>query len=163
MRADHLGKKPSGPLAALVEHLIRPVFEQVSAGLDRCSDSLEAAPKPEVMLAAYQRLAFDLSGGFLGNRDVVLLYLQENRGPAAGAREPIAEVRSLIGRRVVEITDLAHSHQLLADIDPRVSALAVVGAVERLLMAVLTDEDIGDPIQAGEALIRMVLDGLRRR
>jgi len=42
-----------------------------------------------------------------------------------------------------------------------VSALAVVGAVERLLLAVLREEDVGNPLEIPDALTQLVLDGLR--
>jgi hypothetical protein len=46
-------------------------------------------------------------------------------------------------------------------VDPRVSALAVVGAVERLLWAVFTGEQVLDPTQVAEMLTGIVLDGMR--
>jgi hypothetical protein len=46
-------------------------------------------------------------------------------------------------------------------VHPAVSALAVVGAVERLLLAVLRGEDVGNPLEIPEALTGIILDGLR--
>jgi hypothetical protein len=61
----------------------------------------------------------------------------------------------------VDITQKAHTHGLLRPIRPALSGLAVVGAVERLLLAVLSEEDIGNPLELPDALTTLVLDGLR--
>jgi hypothetical protein len=42
-----------------------------------------------------------------------------------------------------------------------VSALSVVGATERLLLAVLQGEDIGNVLEVPAALTTMILDGLK--
>jgi hypothetical protein len=42
-----------------------------------------------------------------------------------------------------------------------VSALAVVGAVERLLVALFAGEAIGNPLELPHALTTLILDGLR--
>jgi hypothetical protein len=42
-----------------------------------------------------------------------------------------------------------------------VSALTVVGAAERLLLAVLQEEDIGNVLEVPAALTTLILDGLR--
>ena len=59
------------------------------------------------------------------------------------------------------MTDIAHERGLLRPIDPRVSARAVVGAVEKLLHSVLSGEQLGDPTDIPEQLISMILNGLR--
>ena len=149
--------------AALVEHLIRPIAEQLDAALVRCGEALAETPSVDGMYDAYEVLSAELGGVFLGNPDVVRMYLQDSRGPCPGARAPVAAVRDLITRRTRELTEAARRRDQLADVDPRVSALAVIGASERLLMAVLTGEDVGDPLKASQDLIRLVLDGLRKR
>ena len=101
-------------------------------------------------------------GALLQYPGVVRLYLQECHGPAVGARVKLVEVERLISRHAVEITRKAHTHGLLRPIRPAISGLAVVGAVERLLLAVLSEEeDIGNPLELPDALTTLVLDGLR--
>ena len=90
------------------------------------------------------------------------LYLQESRGPAVGARTKIVEMSRVVVKHAIDITRKAHTHGLLRPIRPEVSALSVVGAVERLLLAVLTEEDVGNPLEIPDALTTIILDGLRR-
>jgi hypothetical protein len=78
-----------------------------------------------------------------------------------GARVKVVELSRLISRHAVAITEKSHTHGLLRPIRPEVSGLAVVGAVERLLLAVLSGEEIGNPLELPEALTTLVLDGLR--
>jgi predicted short-subunit dehydrogenase-like oxidoreductase (DUF2520 family) len=92
----------------------------------------------------------------------VRLYLQESRAPATGARTPVVSTSDMIGRYATEITRKAHRHGLLrASIHPAVSALAVVGAVERLLTSLFAGEEIGNPLDVPRSLTTLILDGLR--
>jgi hypothetical protein len=97
----------------------------------------------------------------LHHSSAVRLYLQEGRAPAVGARQPLRALSDRIAERAIVLTQVAQEVGLLAAVDPRVSALAVVGAVERLLWAVFTGEQVLDPTQVAETLIGIVLDGMR--
>jgi AcrR family transcriptional regulator len=148
--------------AALVDFLLEPVRRELLQGLVACGEALEAARDVEAMFGAYRAVAAVIAGAILQHPGVVRLYLQECRGPAVGARVKLVEVARLISHHAVEITRKAHTHGLLRPIRPAVSGLAVVGAVERLLLAVLSEEeDVGNPLELPDALTTLVLDGLR--
>lgn len=148
--------------AALVDFLLEPVRRELLQGLVACGEALEAARDVEAMFDAYRAVAAVIAGAILQHPGVVRLYLQECRGPAVGARVKLVEVARLISHHAVEITRKAHTHGLLRPIRPAVSGLAVVGAVERLLLAVLgEEEDVGNPLELPDALTTLVLDGLR--
>ncbi|MFN7134506.1 MAG: TetR/AcrR family transcriptional regulator, partial [Myxococcales bacterium] len=85
----------------------------------------------------------------------------ESRGPATGARAPVVALSQEIGRYAVEMTRVAHEAGLLRPMHPAVSALAVVGAVERLLVALIAGEDVGNPLNIPAALTTLVLEGIR--
>jgi hypothetical protein len=96
-------------------------------------------------------------------KDVLRLYLQESRGPARGARQPLRALADEIRERAVTLTAVAQSAGRWRDVPGIVSALAVVGAIERLAWDALNGADIGDPLDVGAALVGVVLDGLRER
>lgn len=147
---------------ALLDALLEPVRSELLAALVQCGKELEAARDVEAMFEAYRRLAATIAGAMLTHPGVVRLYLQECRGPAVGARVRLVELQRRVSEHAVDITRKAHTHGLLRPIHPAVSGLAVVGAVERLLLALLSDEDVGSPLELPDALTTVVLDGLRR-
>ena len=147
---------------ALVEALLSPVRATLLEGLEECGQKLEVAKNVEAMFEAYRALGAIFAGAILTHAGVVRLYLQESRGPAVGARTKIVEMSRVVVKHAIDITRKAHTHGLLRPIRPEVSALSVVGAVERLLLAVLTEEDVGNPLEIPDALTTIILDGLRR-
>jgi hypothetical protein len=100
---------------------------------------------------------------FLRDPAVILLYLQESRAPAVGARVPIVELAEELAAGSIRLTKVACDHGLLRVQDPRVSALAVVGAVERLALAVMRGKLETSPTEISQTLIQLVLDGIRAR
>ena len=148
--------------AALVDALVAPARGEILTGLETCQRALQRARDVESMFEAYRAVGAVLAGFMLTHPGVVRLYLQESRGPASGARLKVVELSAQISRLAVRITEKAHTHGLLRPIHPAVSALAVVGAVERLLLAVLREEQVGNPLEIPDALTTIVLDGLRR-
>lgn len=147
---------------ALVDALLAPVRAGMLQGLEECGRRLEVARDVEAMFEAYRALGAIFAGAVLTQAGVVRLYLQECRGPAVGARARLVELSRLMSRHAVQLTRQAHTHGLLRPIRPEVSALAVVGAVERLLLAVLSEEEIGNPLDIPDLLSTLVLDGLRK-
>jgi AcrR family transcriptional regulator len=147
--------------AALVDALLAPVREEVLSALAACARALAKARDVEAMFDAYRALGAVLAGAVLTHPGVVRLYLQENRGAPSGARQKLAALADQIASSAILVTRKGHSHGLLRKVHPAVSALAVVGAVERLLLAVLRGEDVGNPLEIPEALTGIILDGLR--
>jgi hypothetical protein len=78
-----------------------------------------------------------------------------------GARKPIVQLSKTVSRYAIEITEKAQLHGILKPIPAAVSALAVVGATERLLAGLFLEEPLGNPLEIPELLTTLVLDGLR--
>jgi len=148
---------------ALVDGLMHPARTQMESALQTCGRALESAADREAMFRAYRGVGAAVVTLVLEWPDVARLYLQESRGPGVGARAPVRTLTELISRYAIEITEKAHAHKLFRPIHPAVSALAVVGASERLLQAVLSEEDVGNPLEITETLTTIVLDGIRAR
>lgn len=146
---------------ALVDAIFAPLRDHVSQAFVECETALRAADSRETLVAAYRILAERLGEGIVGHAGAALLYLQESRGPARGARSAARLLADRIDARALELTHVAHDRGLLRPFDGRVSALAVVGAGEKLLFALLSGRDLGDPREIPMKLVSLVLEGLR--
>lgn len=164
--------------AALLDSLVAPVRADVLEALAVCARALTRARDVEAMFDAYRALGAVLAGAVLTHAGVVRLYLQESRGAPSGPRQHLAALSGEISAAAVQVTRKGYTHGLLRGgggpardgksprgaapgIHPAVSALAVVGAVERLLLAVLRGEEVGNPLEIPQALTSIILDGLR--
>jgi AcrR family transcriptional regulator len=147
--------------AALVEGILEPLETRVREAMDRCEAALEAAHDDQSLFAAYQALAIGLIPVTIECPDVVRLYLQESRAPSAGARAPIRALADEIRMRAIDLTEFAVDHKLLRIPDPRVSALAVIGAVEQLAFTLLGGDLDAAPDTIAGTLISLVLSGIR--
>ncbi len=147
--------------AALVTELLAPLRDEVIAAMKQCEEELRASATRQEMAGAYQRFGERLVPAAFNLLPVVHLYLQESRGPARGARAPVVELSREIARSAVEMTRLAHTRGLLRPMNPAVSALVVIGAVERLLVALIAGDDVGNPLLIPQELTTLVMEGLR--
>ena len=146
---------------ALVEALLQPVRERIGEAFEACRASLSDASAPDGVVAAYLGLGAAFASLLDEQRGVARLYLQESRAPAVGAREPIAALEAEVVAGAIALTELAQAQGLLRPVDPRVSALAVIGAAERLLEAYLDGELGADGGETAGALVEIALGGLR--
>lgn len=145
----------------LVAALVAPLAETFSEAFARCDVRIHAAKSTSELTPAFMTLAMDLFQGVQAHEQIVLLWLQESRAPAVGARVPIAEFNRDITAKTIGLTEFAHEHGLLRKIPAAVSALAVVGAVERLLIAYLRDEMFADnPAGVVQSLVMLVMEGI---
>lgn len=149
--------------ADLVDALLVPLARGVRAAFDRCQRALRAAGPGDELAAAYRELALDLTRLVLERPELVRLYLQEARGPAGGARAPIARLAGEILDGATRLADVAARHGLVRPLGPRLSAVVVVGAVELLVARGLAGDDLGPPSELHARLIELVLDGVRAR
>lgn len=149
--------------AGLVASLYDPIRDDLEAAFRESGEAIERAQTAEEMFAAYEIIGTAVGVLLLTKPDHLKLYLQECRGPNVGARVPIRNIAALIVTESIKHTKRAHAHGLLRPMRPEVSATTVVGAVERLVFAVLSDEDVGNPLELPEALISIILDGVRAR
>ncbi len=147
--------------AALVAEMIEPTRAIVTEALEQCSRELNTASTRDAQFAAYAKIGDVIGTVFLEHPGVVRLYLQENRAPAVGARKPIVQLSDVISRYAIEITKKAQKHGILRPIPEAISALAVVGAAERLLHGIMLEEDIGNPLEVPKHLATLILDGLK--
>jgi AcrR family transcriptional regulator len=145
----------------LVDALFEPIVSDVRGSMRRCADDLAHARGRNELYDAYHRLARTLADVALPRLDVLRLYLQERRSPGVGARAPIRRLAEQISEGSVRLTQVAVEHDLLRVRDPRISAFAVVGAVEELMLAVLTGRLDAPPTEIMDTLISLVLDGIR--
>ncbi len=150
--------------AQLVAHAFAPLIAEVTEAFDTCQAGLADARSTDAMMGIYQDLGAELAGSILRYSELVLLYLQESRAPAGGARAPIVELAAFIAARAVTLTEVAHRHGVLRKFPNKISALTVVGASERLIFGLLKEEElIDDPLQLPELVASLILDGLAAR
>jgi len=144
----------------LVEALLAPVERLVFDAMDRCEAEIDAAESVEALNGAFTSLAMSLLQVYIAHQDIVRLYLQEGRVPGGEARAPLTAFEQRLTERTVALTVIAHEHGLLGKIPPAVSALGVIGAVERLLLAHLRGQIAENEAQIATSLVRMVMEGI---
>ena len=103
-----------------------------------------------------------LAGALAMYPDAMCLYLQERRAPATTARQAISDLASDLDGRAMALSQVAADQKLVVVSDPRVSALAVLGAVEALALAAVRNQVQMDPVETTKGLISIVLEGLRK-
>lgn len=148
---------------ALVEAIVEPLRASFGSALDATEKSLAEATDQVSLVRAYEGLALALVPVALLYPDAIRLYLQESRAPGLGARAPIRALSDEIAARAVGLTETAIAHGLLRVDDPRVSAYAVVGAIEHLVLAVIQGRLELPPHRIVGTLIKLVLEGLGAR
>ncbi len=146
---------------ALVAALIEDARVLITEGLKACSVALEGADTTEAQFAAYRKVGDVVATLVMQHPGEIRLYLQESRAPDVGARKPIIALSRVVSKYAIEMTKKAQQHGILRPIPVEVSALTVVGAAERLLLAVLHEETVGNPLEIPAALTTLILDGLK--
>lgn len=146
--------------AALLTALFSPIEQRLDEIYARCSAELSDSQGMPGLLSAYIGLGSALSEMLADAPEVVLLYLQECRGPASPSRQPIHRVATLLLRWTRQLTEQAMQHGLLRAGDPALTALAVIGATERVMYAHLTSKDGQPSAAAAPALIALFLSGV---
>jgi AcrR family transcriptional regulator len=149
--------------AGLMEELMLPLKARMAEALEICAADLAGTANREAQTATYQRIALILSGLLTECPGQVRLYLQECRAPGVGARRPIVELAKRVTVAAIDITAQAQQAGLAKPGNPAIAALTVVGAVERLLFALLHNEDIGDHAAVPPVLMATLLEGLKRK
>ena len=148
--------------ADLVEAVIEPVAGTTREAVQACDDQLRQADSRDEAVSAYVELGNRLVGALAMHPDAMCLYLQERRAPATTARQAIADLATDLDRRAMTLSQVAVDRQLVAVSDPRVSAVAVLGAVEALALASVRNEIQMDPVKTTKSLISIVLEGLQK-
>lgn len=148
--------------ADLVEAVIEPVADTIRRAIRECDQKLRSAEGREDTVAAYVLLGAGLAGAVGTYPAATRLYLQERRAPSVPARQAISSLAQELDDRAIALSEVAVARGLLVVDDPRVSALAVIGAVESLALAALRGQFNLDPQKTMHTLIALVLDGIRK-
>lgn len=149
--------------ADLVEATIAPVANSLHSAIADCDRRLREAENTEDSLAAYSDLGIRVAMVLVVHARPARLYLQERRGPSTPDRLAVTELAAELERTAIAISQVAVDRGLLNITDPRVSALAVMGAVETLAVASLQGRFDLDLAKTGKILIDFVVEGLRAR
>lgn len=146
----------------LVAQILAPVNVEATAALDRCERQLRSGRREEIG-AIYLLLARELSAVIARYAPRVLLYLQEARAPQAAAPAAVQELADALTSRTIALTEIARDHGLIRPVDPEISALAVLGAIEAILFAHLRDRRAPRAAipQVTSELVEIVLRGIR--
>jgi len=148
--------------ADLVEAVIEPVAGTTRQALDECHKRLSRVRDRNEAMSAYAELGNRLVGALAMYPDAMCLYLQERRAPATAARQAISDLAEELDNRAVGLSQAAVDQNLVAVSNPKVSALAVLGAVEALALASVRNQVQMDPVETTRSLISIVLEGLRK-
>jgi AcrR family transcriptional regulator len=148
--------------ADLVEAVVEPVAETTRAALDACHRELRAVQGRAEAARAYAELGNRLVGALAMYPDAMCLYLQERRAPATAARQAISDLATELDERAMALSQAAVDQNLVVVSDPRVSALAVLGAVEALALASVRNQIQMDAVETTKGLISIVLEGLQK-
>ncbi len=147
----------------LVGALLEPLALAIDQAFTRCRAALSRAATAEELSASYLDLARGVAAAIAAHPRAALLYLQEARGPAAGARAPLRRLADEVADRAEQLSRHACDHGLLRPYDSRVQALVVLGAVERLLYEFLSGRRIATRPEAAAAMVvSIILDGVRK-
>jgi AcrR family transcriptional regulator len=147
----------------LVAALLEPLAAAIDKAFTDCRSALSRAVSPEEVSASYLDLARQVAAAIAAHPHAALLYLQESRGPAAGARTTLRQLADEMADRAEQLSRHACDHGLLRPFDPRVQGLVVLGAVERLLYEFLSGRRIAARPEAVAAMVvSIILDGVRQ-
>lgn len=138
---------------ALVADLVEPVRQCLDAALANCSAMLDKnQATAETLWREVETALIALQHTFPRQ---VRLYLQECRSPGTGARRAVVDLAKHVSVEAIELARIARARGIITTPNPALSALAMVGTIERLVLATLQGEDAVAPQE--------VLAALRRR
>jgi AcrR family transcriptional regulator len=148
---------------AMVATLVQPIREVVLSSLEEISRGLEKAGNREKQMEIYQKVGGALATLLMYHPGASRLYLQESRGPAVGARRPLTKLSQDTVEAAIKLTRKAQTLHIFRAFPAAVSALTVVGAAEKLILGVLLEQELGNPLEIPAALISLVFDGIAHR
>lgn len=149
--------------ADLVEATIAQLAKSLRSAIADCDRRLREAESEEDTLSAYSDLGVRVAMVLVVHAQASRLYLQERRGPSHPDRLAVTELAHELEHSAIAISQVAVDRGLLTITDPRVSALAVMGAVESLAVASLQGRFELDLAKTGKILINFVVEGLRAK
>jgi AcrR family transcriptional regulator len=146
------------------------IFQAIVGGLlDRVGDALvdarralEASSDTTASALAYEELGLRLIEVVGENREAALLYYREQRDPGsvgAWIRGRAVHLEGFVEDTVASLMQRG----LLRSADPRMTAMAILGAVDHLVLAWLEGRFYGDPVRVGLELVELFGAGLVAR
>lgn len=144
----------------LVDTIVAPIARDVRRAMRRCAIAIAGTQNHDEMNAAYGNMAIAIAGSLLPRLDVAQLYLQENRAPGTPARVGLQTFAQELRTGAIKMTELALRKGLLQVDDPRVSAIAVIGAVEQLALTVMQGDLDTPPQTIVQIMVKLVLEGI---
>jgi AcrR family transcriptional regulator len=150
-------------VAALLAPLTAALLEALQEAADGLAESLNGAGDGEGTRRVFLRLSRSLFVALVRDPQVTRLLLQDSHAAPSPARAPVHALSAEVARAAERITELSLAHGLARRAAPQVSALLVIGAVERLLLAYFAGELKTPPSEAIAGVVALVLDGMRAR
>lgn len=144
----------------LVDAIVAPIARDVRRAMRRGAIAIAKAKNHDEMNAAYGSMAIAIAGSLLPRLDIAQLYLQENRAPTTPARAGLQSFSRELRNGAIKMTELAVRQGLLKVDDPRVSAIAVIGAVEQLALTVMQGDLDTPPQTIVQIMVKLVLEGI---
>lgn len=145
--------------AAIFKHLANQLLSPVLECLERSREALMSAATIEQTQGVYLTLSATITQALISNNDAALLYYRELRDPGE-----IGDWLRIRARQFDEVViDLVHdlmNRRMLRSADPRVVAMAIVGAIDKLAYAYLTGHPVGDQHAVGMTLVELFGQGL---
>lgn len=129
---------------ALFEALTDRWFVEVLAAMDAGLVAIDAAASGPALRAVYDELGLKLAFIALEHGEAVLLSLTELRRKGEAGEALRRRERALLAA-VVRLTERARDQGLIRVEEPVLTSLIIYGAIEKLLYAVLSGEDVGAP------------------
>jgi AcrR family transcriptional regulator len=146
---------------ALFERLCDRLYGPLVAVLELAASDLRAAATPLEQQVRYLRMAGELTAAVEAARPLMMLHFREHR--SAG---PSGAVVARWSRRIEDlaagILRDARDRGLTRDVDPTTTALAIVGAGERLAWAWLTGDPRVDRERVASELAAVFWQGISR-
>jgi AcrR family transcriptional regulator len=144
---------------AIFRELVGAFLNPAVDALVEARRDLEAARTVQATRAAYDALQQALISAVLAHKRAALLYYREQRNPGRVGRW-IRTRSAQVDAFVADLVGSLMARGLLRRRDQRVVALAIAGAIDRLVFTYLSGESIGDPVAVGEEIIRLFGEGL---
>jgi AcrR family transcriptional regulator len=144
---------------ALLRWVYEPLARQIEQAFTDLGDSLATDRERSAVRGAYELFAARMGVATLRDPLASRLFLQERRGPAVGARQPISELAASIEAHAVRTSELAAERGLLRH-DPAIVGHAVIGAIENVLHALVTGRLSRDVGEVAAQMTQLVLDGM---
>ena len=146
----------------LVDAIIEPSATKTRDAMKACSEALERAETVSETAAAYAIMAMRLAQAATSHPAALHIYVQEQRCPKTPATEGIQQLSNEISEATIAMSRLAVERSLLEVEDPRVSALAVIGSIEKLGLAMMKGDLDLEPPAVARILVNLVLNGIRK-